>query len=371
MRLPTRAAALVVTALAWAVAAPAQQPNAQPKQPKAQPKFASPEVKSDRSVVFRLYAPKAAAVTVNGEWGGQRVAMTKDDNGVWSATVGPLPADLFSYTFNVDGAPTIDPRNTRLKIGRGSMSNLVEIPGNAAQDVRKVPHGTLNVIHYESKSLGGKSRGLVVYTPPGYETSGQTRYPVMYLLHGSGDDEHGWTDVGLTHRILDNLIADDKAVPMLVVMPDGHAIERGAGDNTKALEGDLLGDIMPLVEKNYRVKTGPENRAIVGLSMGGAQSFAIGMAHLDTFSYVCPFSMGGGNANAAIANLTAEEANKRLKLLWIACGRQDGLFGRSEQLCAQLKEKGIRHEWHPSEGAHSWPVWRKYLTEVTPLLFRA
>jgi enterochelin esterase family protein len=191
---------------------------------------------------------------------------------------------------------------------------------------------------------------------------------VLYLLHGAGDDEHGWTTVGLTNRILDNLIADGKALPMLVVMPNGHA-ETG-GNNTRAFESDLLSDIIPLVEKNYRVKTGADNRAIVGLSMGGAQSFAIGMAHLDMFAYVCPFSMGGGNANAVVTNLNPAEANSRLKLLWIGCGRQDSLFSRSEQLCEQLKTKGIRHEWHPSEGAHSWPVWRKYLAEVTPLLFR-
>jgi enterochelin esterase family protein len=359
---PLTRAALAVAALACAVAASAQQPNNPPR-------VTSPEVKSDRTVIFRLYAPKATTVTVNGEWGGQRPTMTKDDRGVWTATVGPLAPEMYSYSFSVDGAKTIDPSNTRLKIGRGEMSNLVEVPGNPAQDLRKVPHGTLNVVRYESKSLNGKSRSMVVYTPPGYETSGQTRYPVMYLLHGSGDDEHGWTDIGLAHRIVDNLLADEKAVPMLVVMPDGHP-DTGA-NNTRAMEADVLGDIIPLVEKNYRVKTGPENRAIVGLSMGGAQSFTIGMGHLDTFAYVCPFSMGGGNATAIANNLNSAEANNRLKLLWIACGRQDRLFATSERLCEQLKTKGIRHEWHPSEGAHSWPVWRKYLTEVTPLLFRA
>ncbi len=350
----TLAAALLWTAAAAAQRGPAPLP--------------SPEVKPDRTVVFRLSAPKASAVQVRGEWGPPQ-AMTKDDNGVWSATVGPLEPDQYSYTFNVDGATVVDPRNTRLKIGRGSMSNLVEVPGNAAQDLKPVPHGTLHTHRYESKALDGKSRRLTIYTPPGYETAGDQRYPVLYLLHGSGDDERGWTDVGLAHRILDNRIADGKAVPMLVVMPDGHAAD-GFGNNTQAFEADLLKDILPLVQKTYRVKPEAASRALVGLSMGGAQSWAIGMGHLDTFAYVCPFSMGGGNATAILAKIDPAEANKRLKLLWVGCGRQDRLFAGSERLCEELKAKEIQHVWRPSEGAHTWRVWRTYLAEVTPLLFR-
>jgi enterochelin esterase family protein len=358
-------AALAAAALPWAAA------EAQPPAP-----VVSPEVKPDRTVVFRLLAPKATEVAVSGEWGG-RTAMTKDDTGLWTATVGPLEPDVYSYTFNLDGVTLTDPRNSRLKIGRGSVSNLVEVPGEApsAHSLRPVPHGTLHAHRYESKSLAGKSRGLVVYTPPGYDPAADRRYPVLYLLHGSGDDENGWTNVGLAHRILDNLLADDKAVPMLVVMPDGHAAERrpgGGGDsNTKAFEADLLGDVIPLVEKTYRTRPGPENRAIAGLSMGGGQSWAVGMAHLDTFASVCPFSMGGGNAAAVLANLTPADANRQLKLLWIGCGRQDRLFAGSEKLCEDLKAKGINHTWRPSEGAHTWVVWRKYLAEVMPLLFRA
>jgi enterochelin esterase family protein len=249
------------------------------------------------------------------------------------------------------------------------MSNLVEVPGNAAQDLKPVPHGTLHTHHYESKALGGKARRLTVYTPPGYETATEKRYPVLYLLHGAGDDERGWTDVGLAHRILDNLIAGEKAVPMLVVMPDGHAATSG-GNNTQAFQADLLQDIIPLIETTYRIKPEAANRAIVGLSMGGAQAWAIGMGHLDTFAYVCPFSMGGGNATAVLAKLDAAEANKRLKLLWIGCGREDRLFAGSERLAKELQERAINHVWRPTEGAHTWRVWRKYLAEVTPLLFQ-
>jgi enterochelin esterase family protein len=327
----------------------------------------SPEVKADHTVVFRLSAPKATAVQVRGEWGAPQ-AMTKDDNGVWSVTVGPLEPELYSYTFSVDGATVVDPRNTRLKIGRGSMSNLVEVPGNAVQDLRPVPHGTLHTHRYESKALGGTSRRLTVYTPPGYETAGDQRYPTLYLLHGSGDDDRGWTDVGLALRILDNLIAEKRTVPMVVVMPDGHAA--AGANNTQAFEADLLKDIIPLVEKTYRVKPEAANRAIAGLSMGGGQSWAIGMNHLDTFAYVCPFSMGGANATTILAKLDPAQANERLKLLWIGCGRQDRLFAGSERLCEELKAKGIKHVWHPTEGAHTWKVWRRYLAEVMPMLFQ-
>lgn len=335
------------------------------------PAVVSPEVRPDRTVVFRILAPKASAVTLSGEVGQK--ALVKDDRGVWTATVGPLEPDLYSYQFNVDGVPTADPRNARIKVGLAPLSNLVEVKGDkpGPHDLRPVPHGTLHFHRYESKALDGKSRGLIVYTPPGYEAAPDARYPVLYLLHGSGDNEFGWTDIGMAHHIVDNLIADGKATPMIVVMPNGHAVTRRGqpNDNTKMFEADLLGDIIPLVEKTYRVKPGQENRAIAGLSVGGGQSWTIGMGHMDLFAYVCPFSMGGGS-RGILDKIDPAEANKRLKLLWIGCGRQDGLFPRSEKLNDDLTAKGIKHTWHPSEGAHTWIVWRKYLAEVVPLLFK-
>jgi enterochelin esterase family protein len=298
--------------------------------------------------------------------------MTRGADGDWAATAGPLAPDLYTYVFTVDGVPTVDPRNSRLKIGRGSVQNLIDVPGPTAHDLRPVPHGTLHVHRYESKSLAGKSRGLVAYTPPGYDPAAATTYPVLYLLHGSGDDEHGWTQIGRAHRILDNLYADGKAVPMIIVMPDGHAAERNPSDrgaNVKAFQADLLGDIIPLVEKTYRVKADAEHRAIAGLSMGGGQSWAVGMTHLDTFAYVCPFSMGGGPDGVG-ASIVPADANARLKLLWIGCGRDDQGFAKSEKLVEELTTKGVKLTWHPSNGAHTWIVWRKYLAEVAPLLFR-
>jgi enterochelin esterase family protein len=240
--------------------------------------------------------------------------------------------------------------------------------------LRPVPHGALHELRYESQALGGKSRGLVVYTPPGYARAFRQRYPVLYLLHGTGDEEHCWTSVGFAQRILDNLIADGKAVPMIVVMPDGHAVERQTGDsptdNTKAFEADLLGDVIPLVERTYRTRPGAANRAIAGLSMGGGQSFAIGVTRPDTFAYVCPFSMGRGGAPEIAARLDPAEVNRKLKLLWVGCGREDHLYDVSALTCAELAAKGITHVWHQSDGGHTWMVWRRYLAEVVPLLFR-
>jgi enterochelin esterase family protein len=332
----------------------------------------SPEIRPDRTVIFRINAPKAAAVSVNGEFGAK--TMSKDDSGAWTATVGPLEPDMYSYRFVVDGVPTLDPRNGRVKVGQPPLSNLVEIVGDkpGPHDLRPVPHGTVHFHRYESKSLQGKARGMVVYTPPSYESAAEQRYPVLYLLHGSGDNEFGWTEIGLAHRILDNLLADGKAAPMLIVMPNGHAAERRPGqpnNNTKMFEADLLGEVVPLVERIYRVKPGQQNRAIAGLSMGGGQAWAVGMGHLDLFAYVCPFSMGGRSA-VDLDQLDSTEVNRRLKLLWIGCGRDDRLFARGEKLSADLTGKGIKNTWRPSDGAHTWIVWRKYLAEVVPLLFR-
>jgi enterochelin esterase-like enzyme len=374
-----RALAALAVAAVTATAAVSQPPKDQPKPGKGRggpPPVVSPEIKPDRSVTFRLQAPKATEVFVAGEWGGGRKAMTKDDKGVWTVTVGPVEPNLYSYSFVVDGMTLADPRNSRLKIERGGYRNLVEVPGNRAQDLRPVPHGALHVHRYESKALNGKSRGLVVYTPPGYSAApADKKYPVLYLLHGGGDDEWGWTTVGLADRILDNLIADGKAAPMIVVMPNGHAVDRrpgeGGGNNTQAFEADLLGDVIPLVDSNYRTRPTQDGRAIAGLSMGGGQAFAVGMKHLDLFAYVAPMSMGGGGATGIVGELDPAKVKSRLKLLWIACGRQDGLFPASERLVEELrKTKDLTSVWHPTEGGHTWMVWRKYLADVVPLLFK-
>jgi enterochelin esterase-like enzyme len=344
--------------------------------------LASPEVHADRTVTFRVRAPNASNVTVSGEWAGGAKPMTKDDRGIWSATFGPLAADLYSYNFSIDGFATADPNNSVLKPMRVPTSSVLDVPADKPQlwDVQPVPHGVVRLHEYKSKSLG-KRRPLRVYTPPGYDQNTRTKYPILYLFHGSGDNEVTWTAFGHANLIIDNLLAQGKAKPMIVVMPDGHAaFAQPAGTNTDArarnntaFERDLLEDVMQFAEKNYRVKAGRENRAIIGLSLGGGQSLSVGLGHLELFAWVGGMSSAGSNTQSAVASLGKDPkaANKNLKLLWIACGKSDSLLASNRQLDETLTQSGIKHEFRVSDGAHAWPVWRRYLGEFVPLLFMA
>jgi enterochelin esterase-like enzyme len=219
-------------------------------------------------------------------------------------------------------------------------------------------------------------RELMVYTPPSYDKQADARFPTFYLQHGSGDNQATWVTHGKAHWILDNLIAQGRAKPMVVVMMDGHAAVGGPGgpgaqNNTALYERDLLEDVLPLVEANYRVKTDAAGRGIVGLSMGGGQSLTVGLNHLDRFAWVGGFSSSVPSQPAVAGALENPEAtNQKLKLLWIGCGKDDFLLQRNEAFIAALKEKNIRHEWRLSEGGHSWPVWRIYLAEIAPKLFQ-
>ena len=339
----------------------------------------SPEVKADRTVTFRLLAPKVTQAAVNGEFGG-RQPMTKDDSGFWSVTVGPLDPDIYSYTFDVDGVTTVDPRNGYVKTGR-STSSLVQVPGEspAFYDAREVVHGAVTVQWYPSKSLNTLRR-MHVYTPPGYDAAEKTQYPVVYLLHGSGDDDSGWTWIGRANFIADNLIAEHKAKPMIIVMPMGHAIpppKPGEGAegyirNASAFQDDLLKDVIPFVEKHYRVNADAGHRAIVGLSMGGGQSLAVGLTHLDLCAWIGAFS-SGGNLRGKTDNLLADagDVNKKLRLLWIACGKQDFLFKINQQFDEMLTERKVTHEFHVTEGSHTWRLWRPYLRDFLQRIFDA
>jgi enterochelin esterase family protein len=338
----------------------------------------SPEVQADRKVTFRIRAPKATEVVLNGEWkGGGKLAMTKDEQGVWSITVGPLEPDLYGYSFAVDGMTVTDPSNSVLKPMRSPRTSVVDVPGDPPRlhDWQDVPHGTVRLHEYVSKSLG-RRRLLRVYTPPGYDKDPSATYPVLYLFHGSGDNEATWTAFGRAHLIADNLLAQGKAKAMIIVMTDGHAVAPGGppesrGKNVEAFGKDLLEDVMPLVESTYRTKADREQRAIVGLSMGGGQSLTVGLNHLDRFAWVGGFSSAIGNPETTLATALADPAatNAKLRLLWIACGKDDGLVKNAQTLSDVLKAKEIRHELKITEGNHSWPVWRKYLGEFLPLLF--
>ncbi|HVR87412.1 MAG TPA: alpha/beta hydrolase-fold protein [Planctomycetota bacterium] len=335
----------------------------------------SPEVKADRTVTFRLRAPKASEVLLNGEWkGGARLAMTKDDQGLWSVTVGPLEADLYGYSFSVDGMTVTDPSNPVLKPMRSPRTSVVDVPGDPPRlhEYQNVPHGTVRLHEYASKTLGGR-RPLRVYTPPGYDQDPAARYPVLYLFHGSGDNEATWTSFGHAHLIADNLIAQGKARAMIIVMPDGHAVvgPEARAKNVEMFGKDLLEDVLPFVEANYRTKAERESRAIVGLSMGGGQSLTVGLCHLELFAWVGGFSSAVSNPEASVAPALSDPAatNSKLRLLWIACGKDDGLVKNAQALSEVLTRKEIRHELQITDGNHSWPVWRKYLGEFLPRLF--
>jgi enterochelin esterase family protein len=336
----------------------------------------SPEVRADRTVTFRIRAPKATEVLLNGEWkGGGKVPMTKDEQGLWSATVGPLEPDLYGYSFAVDGLAVADPSNAVLKPMRSPRTSVVDVPGEAPRtiDFRDVPHGTVRLHEYESKALG-RRRPLRVYTPPGYDRDPAARYPVLYLFHGSGDNEATWTSFGRAHLIADNLLADGKAKAMIIAMTDGHAVvgPEARGRNVEMFGKDLLEDVMPFVEANYRTKADRESRAIVGLSMGGGQSLTVGLNHLELFAWVGGFSSAINAPEQTVASALADPAatNAKLKLLWIGCGKDDGLVKNAQALSDVLTKKEIKHELKITDGNHSWPVWRRYLGEFLPLLFQ-
>lgn len=340
------------------------------------PPIVSPDIQADRHVTFRLQAPKAAEVIVIGQWAEGRAPMSKGSNGVWSVTMSPIEPGVWEYSFQVDGLTMIDPGNPDLKPMRSPRTSILHLPGQPPllHDFQDVPHGVVRQHTYRSQALG-RLRELVVYTPPGYDQQPDVRYPTLYLQHGSGDNQATWVAHGKAHWILDNLLAQGRAKAMVVVMMDGHAATGGGAvgpeSNTALFERDLMEIVLPFVEANYRVKTDAANRAIAGLSMGGGQALAIGLQHPDRFAWVGGFSSGIPNEDS-LAGLLAqpEAANQQLKLLWIACGKDDFLLKRNTDFIALLTEKHIRHTWRLSEGAHSWPVWRGYLAEFAPLLFQ-
>lgn len=354
----------------------------------------STEVADDHKVTFRIYAPKASEVSVGGDF-GQGGAMEKDEHGVWSRTVGPLTPDFYSYTFNVDGVRTVDPKNPMVKPGVNSLDSLFLVPGEEAdfETTKDVPHGEVRAVWYRSGTLG-MPRRMHVYTPPGYEGGSET-YPVFYLLHGSGDEDSGWSTIGRAGFILDNLIAAKKAVPMIVVMPNGSlprpanfpAFTPGTPPSPEAraareaLQGrftdELLKEVVPTVEKGFRVKTSPGDRALAGLSMGGGQTLRVLTTNPEAFGYVGIWSAGlfGGNADewekrneAFLA--ASSQVNGAVKRLEICVGDKDSLVAGSKALASVFEKRGIKHEVHISGGGHTWINWRHYLSEFAPKLFR-
>jgi len=343
----------------------------------------SPEVRPDRTVTFRLNAPNAQKVELRRE-GATAVPMQKDERGIWSVTVGPLEPDLYGYMLVVDGVALLDPSNHLMKPNLLNPQSMVHVPGpkSLPWELNNVPHGIIHR-HFYHSDVVGDDRDFYVYTPPGYDPRANKRYPVLYLLHGYSDDASAWTAVGRAHVILDNLIAQGKAKPMLVVMPLGYGapeIARRGGPglrdqaawrrNIERFRDALLKEVIPLVEKNYRVAPERVRRAIAGLSMGGTQSLYTGLNALETFAYIGAFSSGGllPDFDKVFPTLD-EKANQKLRLLWIGCGTEDRLIEGNRKLLEWLKSKGVKYTWVETPGAHTWLVWRRYLAEFAPLIF--
>jgi enterochelin esterase-like enzyme len=344
----------------------------------------SPEVHPDHTVTFRLFAPKASEVVLMGSPGileaiKEPKPLQKDDTGVWSVTVGPLAPGFYTYGYAIDGGLRMpDPSNPDLELRRWGATSMFIVPGDekAVFEERPVPHGTVHVNFYDSPNLR-TPRMFYVYTPPGYET-GTQKYPVLYLLHGNGQIEASWTWTGKANVIMDNLIADGKAKPMIVVMPYGHIpreIKSAPGTPASAtdplaIERELLTGVRPLAESKYRVLTDRRHRAIAGLSMGAGQSMSIGLHYLDLFSYIGAFS-GAGN-RAEWEKMDPNVLNQKLKVLWLGCGTEDKTvsFNSIQSFSDMLTQKKVKHIFNPSGGGHSWPNWQVYLSKYASLLFR-
>jgi enterochelin esterase-like enzyme len=390
--------------LAGAALACAQPPQQQTNPPNV----ISPEVLSDHSVVFRIYAPKASSVEVTGDYVTQGLApagkLTKDERGVWSITVGPLPPDLYTYVFNVDGVRTIDPKNGIVKqatntMPGGPLDSLVYIPGpeTAFEDNNQGLHGEVRQAWYFSKNLNAMRR-LHVYTPPGYD-QGTAKYPVLYLIGGGFDIDSAWNTIGRVNFIMDNLINANKAKPMIVAMPSESVelpgVQMGQSRGTTptgrpdmssslnqlydAFGEDLLHSVIPFVEARYRVIPTQPNRAVAGLSMGGGETLRFAPQNIDIFAHIGVFSMGWHdhinpdfetrNEKKFFAN--PEQTNKLVKLFWIGCGKHDNLIGDGDRRLSELlTRRGIKHVFHETEGAHTWIEWRAYLREYAQVLFR-
>jgi len=368
----------------------------------------SPEVLADRHVVFRIYAPKASSVVVNGDFVTQGLVpagkLAKDDRGVWSITVGPLPPDYYIYTFDVDGVRTIDPKNPMVKLATrdtpgGPLDSILYVPGpeTAFEDNNPGPHGEVRQAWYFSKNLNTMRR-LHVYTPPGYD-QGTAKYPVFYLIGGGFDDDSAWNTIGRVNFIMDNLIDANKAKPMIVAMPSETVelpgvpmgqprgttpsgrpdVSASLNQSYDAFGEDLLHSVIPYVESHYRVVPAQPNRAVAGLSMGGGEVLRLAPQNIDTFAYIGVFSMGWHDhinpdfetRNEAKFFAHPEQTNRTVKLFWIGCGKKDVLIGDGDKrLSDLLTRRGIRHEFHETEGAHTWIEWRAYLRDFAPLLFR-
>jgi len=358
----------------------------------------SPEITTDNKITFRVFAPEAKKVTVSGNWmagWGSQVELMRNDTGMYQLTIDPLPSEMYTYSYSVDGVKTVDPNNVMVVRDGTRNESMFMVPGEKAilYGVNDVPRGTLQKVWYSSPTLG-LTRLMYVYTPAGYNEL-KEKLPVFYLLHGGGGDEDAWTTLGRAPQILDNLIASGKAKPMIVVMTNGNpgdaaapgaapAKKQAVGQNNPMgmgsgkFEESLVKDVIPYVEKNYRVIANKDNRAVAGLSMGGIQTLYLTNNYPETFSYFGVMSMGLVDMSRFGGKNDPEERVKGLeklkasqpKLYWIGCGKEDFLFQSAQDLRKFLDENKFTYEYRESEGGHTWTNWRIYLSELAPKLFK-
>lgn len=383
----TLAACLIITLVLPQLSSAQRQPNG----------IISPEVLPDNSVVFRVKAPNANSVQVSGTWATGKITPLEKKDSVFEVKIGPLVSDMYEYDIILDGIPMLDPNNNMVTRDGAWIQNRLMIPGVMADviDVKAVPHGDVKAVWYHSSTLDADRR-MFIYTPPGYDKN-KSKYPVLYLLHGGGGDEEVWLSRGRANYILDNLIANGKAVPMIVVITNGNPntpaapLDRPAAMQNKIpggigsmasgkFEESLMKDVLPYVESNYRVIKDADHRAITGFSMGGYQTQNITNANPDKFKYIGVMSMGlfssfGNNPNPSynkdqhVAQLKALIAAKP-KVYWIGMAKNDFLYATATKLRSLYDEVGLKYTYRENEGTHDWNSWRLYLSEFAPLLFK-
>ncbi|AEE48404.1 MAG TPA: alpha/beta hydrolase-fold protein [Haliscomenobacter sp.] len=362
-------------------------------QPPRGPLVISPQVQADKTVTFRYLAPLAKEVKLSAQFEKVPLAMSKDAQGVWSVTVGPIKPDIYPYSFQVDGVTVMDPANVAFFPNERFKASLVDVPGDSPliHAMRDVPHGATSYEYYPS--LEGTTGSVVVYTPPGYDQNPTKKYPVFYLISGTTDTEETYFKVGRTNLILDNLIAEGKAKAMIIVMPYGNIAARVAeqkggskpadpmvrdGDDAvkraKDFETDLLTKVIPYVEKNYRTLNNRENRAIGGFSRGGGQTLRAAFGNMDKFAWVCSYSSYLSptemDRNFSQIGTKADLTNKQLKLLWVGVGDEDFLYKGTLEFIDYLKAKNIQYKSRITGGGHTWMNAKQYLAETAQLLFQ-
>jgi enterochelin esterase family protein len=406
---PRRTLLPIAFAMFSALAVGAQSPPAAPQAPgprgpgrggRGGPAVVSPQIEGDGRVTLGILAPNATTVTVGGDIGGSLVpdpeaaapapapegrgggppvvTMGKGADGVWTGTtIRRVKPGAWRYTFNVDGATVVDSRNVNVTTSQTQVQSVLYVPGDFSE-TRNVPHGAVALVRYVARTLGDARREMYVYTPPGYE-SGTARYPVLYLIHGGGDTAVSWSTVGRANDIIDNLLAEKKAVPMIVVMPSGWTPSGGqvmTSDATKdPFNDELLNDIIPFMQANYRTLGTPDGRALSGLSMGGIQTLNIGLHNLGTFRYLAVMSSGWISEQDRQSFYASEAAkipkyNSALKLFWWGWGETDIARANGLAVIGKFESEGVHIDKLETPGGHTWDNWRRYLYEVAPKLFR-